>query len=122
MLFFLRKWFGLYSFDIQGRCSVTTKLILIKTRETISPLDVSLHGMNLWVGPRFVALGCNSRCGLGYGLSLSQSRCLSELPKRNKNNVVGSGGLGEEILQKKEAVSCVHIGLLQSSHGTQYLN
>lgn len=29
-------------------------------------------------------------------MSLSQSRCLSKLPKRNKNNIVGSGGVGEE--------------------------
>lgn len=29
-------------------------------------------------------------------MSLSQSRCLSELPKRNKNNIVGSGRVGEE--------------------------
>lgn len=68
--------------------------------------------------PRFVAFGCNSFCGLGYGLSLSQSRCLYELPERNKNNIVGSGGEGEKkklpvFLQqesRKTKWDCMHIG------------
>lgn len=42
--------------DNQGRCSITTLLILIKTCETLSLLDVNQPGLNLRVGPGLLPL------------------------------------------------------------------